>query len=82
MGIEVANFWPRFAYLPATIAGWGTAVPDGRLTNADLEARVDTTDEWIRERTGIRERRVAGPDETTASLATASRMSMPSTASW
>src|SRR5262245_63953393 len=53
----------------ASIAGWGTAVPDQRLTNADLEQRVDTSDEWIRERTGIRERRVAAPGETTASLA-------------
>ena len=51
------------------IAGWGTAVPEQRLTNADLEQRVDTTDEWIVERTGIRERRVAATDETTASLA-------------
>jgi 3-oxoacyl-[acyl-carrier-protein] synthase-3 len=53
------------------IAGWGAAVPDGRLTNADLEARVETTDAWIVERTGIRERRVAADDETTASLAVA-----------
>lgn len=53
----------------ASIAGWGTAVPDQRLTNADLERRVDTSNEWIIERTGIRERRVAAPDETTASLA-------------
>jgi 3-oxoacyl-[acyl-carrier-protein] synthase III len=54
----------------AGIVGWGTAVPDGRVTNADLEARVDTSDAWIVERTGIRERRVAGPGETTATLAT------------
>ena len=52
------------------IVGWGTAVPDGRVTNADLEARLDTNDAWIVERTGIRERRVAGPDESTATLAT------------
>jgi len=54
----------------AGIVGWGTAVPDGRVTNADLEARVDTSDAWIVERTGIRERRVAGPGETTGTLAT------------
>ena len=54
----------------AGIVGWGTAVPDGRVTNADLEARLDTNDAWIVERTGIRERRVAGPNETTATLAT------------
>ena len=57
--------------LPATIVGWGTAVPDQRVTNADLEARVDTSDAWIVERTGIRERRVAADGETTASLGTA-----------
>jgi 3-oxoacyl-[acyl-carrier-protein] synthase-3 len=53
----------------ATITGWGAAVPSGRLTNADLEARVDTSDEWIVERTGIRERRIAAADESTATLA-------------
>ena len=53
----------------AAVAGWGTAVPDQRVTNADLERRVDTSDEWIVERTGIRERRAAAEGETTASLA-------------
>jgi 3-oxoacyl-[acyl-carrier-protein] synthase-3 len=53
----------------AAIAGWGMAVPQGRLTNAELEARVDTTDTWIVERTGIRERRITGAGETTATLA-------------
>jgi 3-oxoacyl-[acyl-carrier-protein] synthase-3 len=53
----------------ACVSGWGFAVPEGRVTNADLERQVDTTDSWIVERTGIRERRAAGPDETTASLA-------------
>ncbi len=48
------------------IIGWGTALPDGILTNADLEARLDTTDEWIKERTGIQARRQGG---TTAGLA-------------
>ncbi len=50
----------------ATIVGWGTALPDIVVTNADYEARLDTTDEWITERTGIRERRHGG---TTAGLA-------------
>jgi len=54
----------------AAISGWGTAVPDQRLTNADLEQLVDTSDQWIIERTGISERRIASPGETTASLAT------------
>jgi 3-oxoacyl-[acyl-carrier-protein] synthase-3 len=53
----------------ACVNGWGTAVPEHRLTNAELEHRVDTTDAWIVERTGIRERRIAAPTETTASLA-------------
>jgi 3-oxoacyl-[acyl-carrier-protein] synthase-3 len=44
----------------AVITGWGTALPDKTLTNVDLEAMVDTNDEWIRERTGIRERQVGG----------------------
>ena len=50
------------------LVGWGTALPDKVVTNADLEARLDTSDEWITERTGIRERRVGG---TTADLAVA-----------
>ena len=54
----------------AAVAGWGAALPHLVLTNADLETRVDTSDAWIVERTGIRERRIAAPDETTASLAT------------
>jgi 3-oxoacyl-[acyl-carrier-protein] synthase-3 len=54
----------------AAISGWGTALPDQRLTNAELEQRVDTSDQWIVERTGIRERRVAAPGESTATLAT------------
>jgi 3-oxoacyl-[acyl-carrier-protein] synthase-3 len=48
------------------ITGWGTALPDKVLTNADLESILDTSDEWIVERTGIHERRIGG---TTASLA-------------
>ena len=55
----------------ATIAGIGTAIPEARLTNTDLEARLDTSDEWIVARTGIRERPVAAPSETSGSLAIA-----------
>ena len=44
----------------AGISGVGTALPEHRLTNADLEARLDTTDAWITARTGIRERRTGG----------------------
>lgn len=53
----------------AHITGWGMAVPERVMTNADLAEIVDTSDEWIRARTGIRERRIAGPKETTGSLA-------------
>jgi 3-oxoacyl-[acyl-carrier-protein] synthase-3 len=52
----------------AAVAGWGVCVPEARLTNAELERLVDTTDEWIVERTGIRERRIAIEGETTATL--------------
>lgn len=52
------------------ITGSGSALPRNCVTNADLEARVDTTDEWIVERTGIRQRYIAGEGETTSSLAT------------
>jgi 3-oxoacyl-[acyl-carrier-protein] synthase-3 len=54
----------------ATIAGTGSALPERRLTNADLEKLVETSDEWIIQRTGMRERRMAGPADTTATLAT------------
>jgi 3-oxoacyl-[acyl-carrier-protein] synthase-3 len=53
----------------AHITGWGRYAPSQILTNADLEQIVDTSDEWIRSRTGIRERRVAAANETTASMA-------------
>jgi len=53
----------------AHIIGWGMALPERVLTNDDLARMVDTTDEWIASRTGIRERRVAGPKETTGSMA-------------
>ena len=52
----------------AHVTGWGRYAPSQVLTNADLEKLVDTSDEWIRSRTGIRERRVAAAHETTASM--------------
>jgi 3-oxoacyl-[acyl-carrier-protein] synthase-3 len=54
----------------AAITGWGMAVPERVVTNADLERLIDTSDEWITTRTGIRERRVVGPGEHTSTLAT------------
>ena len=50
------------------ILGTGSYVPEKIRTNADLERMVETSDEWIVERTGIRERRIAGDHETVASL--------------
>ncbi len=53
----------------AHITGWGMVAPERVLTNDELTQTVDTSDEWIVARTGIRERHIAGPEETTASLA-------------
>jgi 3-oxoacyl-[acyl-carrier-protein] synthase-3 len=52
----------------AEVASVGTAVPPGVLTNHDLTQMLDTSDEWIVERTGIRERRIARPEQTVAML--------------
>lgn len=52
----------------AAITGWGFSVPERVLTNHDLERMVDTNDEWIVSRTGIRERRIVGKDDSTTSL--------------
>ena len=52
------------------VIGTGSCMPERILTNHDLEKLVDTTDEWIVSRTGIRERRIAAPDEFTSTLAT------------
>jgi 3-oxoacyl-[acyl-carrier-protein] synthase-3 len=52
----------------AHITGWGKALPEKRLTNADLEKMVETADDWIVSRTGIRERRIVSEGETTDSL--------------
>lgn len=52
------------------VTGVGFSVPDKVLTNDELSKIVDTNDEWIVQRTGIRERRIAGPDDTASSLGT------------
>ncbi len=54
----------------SVVIGTGSALPRTVVSNAELAARVDTTDEWIVERTGIRQRHIAEADETTGSLAT------------
>lgn len=55
--------------LSASIIGTGSYVPEKVLSNADLERLVETNDEWIVTRTGIRERRIAAPEQTTSDLA-------------
>lgn len=55
----------------AAIWGTGSALPSKVITNADMEKLVDTTDEWITSRTGIKERRQAAPDESTSTLSIA-----------
>lgn len=52
------------------VRGSGSALPKRVVTNAELAVQVDTSDEWIVERTGIRQRYIAGADETTSTLAT------------
>jgi len=54
----------------SVIRGSGSALPARRVSNAEMATLVDTTDEWIVERTGIRARHIAGEGETTATLAT------------
>jgi len=56
---------PRYAH----ITGWGMAVPERVMTNDEIARLVDTNDEWIQARTGIKERRIADPKETSTSLA-------------
>ena len=53
------------------IVGWGKYLPSRIVTNHELAQRIDTSDEWIFERTGIRERRIVGAGETTSSMAVA-----------
>ncbi|WP_203309182.1 MULTISPECIES: beta-ketoacyl-ACP synthase III [Sphingomonas] len=53
----------------SVLLGTGSALPARQVSNHDLAQQIDTSDEWIVERTGIRMRHIAGPDETTATLA-------------
>ena len=57
--------------MKARITGTGSYTPSRIMTNAELERMVATSDEWIRERTGIIERRFAGAEETSASMGAA-----------
>jgi len=58
-------------HLPVEIAALGSYLPERVLTNGDLERMVDTTDDWITRRTGIKERHIAAPDQATSDLAVA-----------
>ena len=60
----------NFQGRPCSITGVGSYVPEKILTNADLSKMVETTDEWITTRTGIKERRIAAANEFTSDLAT------------
>ena len=60
--------------LRSVLIGTGSALPKRAVPNAEMAKMVDTTDEWIVERTGIRNRYIAGPDETTSTLATAAAL--------
>lgn len=53
----------------ARIAGTGSYLPDNIVTNRDLEQKVETSDQWIRERTGIEQRHIALPGQSTVDLA-------------
>lgn len=64
-GPKGRNGRPRYAH----IVGWGMALPSRVMTNDEIAQMVDTSDAWIRERTGIRERRIAGAKDSTATLA-------------
>src|SRR5450631_2708728 len=57
--------------LRSQVVGYGGYLPEKIVTNADLAERLDTTDEWIVQRTGIRQRHVAAVGEFTSDLATA-----------
>ncbi len=68
--IAMNDLTQPFKRLPVAVVGTGSYVPERRLTNSDLEKMVDTSNEWILERTGIEERRIAAPDEKTSDMAT------------
>ncbi len=61
---------PSSAPCPCSIIGTGSYVPDRIMTNEDMSKIVDTSDEWITSRTGIKERRIAGPEQATSDMAT------------
>ena len=65
----------QLARAKVKISALGTYVPPRLLTNADLEKMVETSDEWIFQRTGMRERRLAGPGDCVGQAASRERLS-------
>jgi len=68
LNIRTGMFHPPRPGPRARVADMAVYVPDGRLTNADLAAMVETSDEWIVQRTGIRERSIAANDQFASDL--------------
>jgi 3-oxoacyl-[acyl-carrier-protein] synthase III len=68
--------------LPVAIAGIGAYLPSQIVTNDDLSKVLDTSDEWIRTRTGIRQRHIAADDEATSDLAAAAARRRSPTPVW
>lgn len=70
-GTHESNSAPRWPTRPisAVVAGTGSQVPERILTNADLEKMVDTSDQWITERTGMKERHISAPGEAASDIA-------------
>ncbi len=67
--IGPAGLTPSLPVVRSLLAGIGAYLPERVVTNAELAERIDTSDEWIRERTGIRQRHIAGPHETCTFMA-------------
>ena len=64
--------------LRSVVRGTGSHLPARVMTNAELSTIVETSDEWIQQRSGIRERHIAAEDETTSQLATKAAEAVPS----
>ena len=73
------NFQTLFG---VSLVGSGSATPAQKITNDQLAARVDTNDEWVNTRTGIRERRIIGSDESLSNLSTRAAISAMKMAGW
>ena len=73
------NFQTLFG---VSLVGSGSATPAQKITNDQLAARVETNDEWVNTRTGIRERRIIGSDESLSNLSTQAAISAIEMAGW